>query len=146
MGELSSVHRVRWGQRMAASWPLSWWDSTHAGGPMFVIPIYSPSTRPTRDTEAHFCVHVVSLSLFWDKGLGKGGISLCKSSSSQHSLIDSDSAHLQDKCARRVKEKQLSWCCSFPQPVTCERGSPHGTNESHSSMEMQRSPGYPWSC
>lgn len=132
---------------MAASWPLSWWEGTHAAGPVFFIPIYSPSTSFTRDTEAHSCLHVVSLSLFWDKGLGKGGISLCKFCPPQHSpIIDSDSAHLQDKSAWRRKEKQCSWCCSFPQPITRERGSPRGTNESHSGMETQHSAGCPWSC
>lgn len=116
LGKLCS-DSLQWGKGMAASQGLSWWEGTHTlllqvlclSFPLIPLP-------PTLQGSVFF----LSLSF----GLGKDGISLSKPPLHQHSdIIDSVSAHLEGRSLWGEREKQHCWCCSFPQPVTCEGGS-----------------------
>lgn len=85
-----------------------------AAGTVFIISTYLPSTNFTE-----VCVFFLPLL-----GLEKMGFLWADPPLHQHrDIIDLDNAHLEGRSSWREREKQHSWCCSFPQPVTRERGS-----------------------
>ena len=120
-----------------------WWQAGHWAGGRARVPSCCSS-----------CIYCFHLFSFHQLYRGVRGSSQCPSSFShslldleklrflcanpplhQHSQVtDSESAHLEDWSASRGRERQRYWCCSIPQPAPCERGSPQGTDESHSRM------------
>lgn len=116
-----------------------------ATGPAFIVSIYSPSTKFPGESEAHHSVRVVFLSLFWT--WKKMGFLWANPPLHQYSHVaDSGSGPLEGRAASRGREKQRSWCCSFPQPVTCEWDSPRRTDKSPRGTEGWRGADCPWSC